>query len=126
MNRSELLRRLKALPFDPAETWVLAGAAMVLYGFREETADIDLGCSAALADRLEAEGVPCRRTEDGKRWFKPDESLELFEDWLEDEICTLEGLRVVSVKGLVEMKRKLGREKDLRDIALIRQRLEEN
>ena len=67
MNRAEILRRLKELPFDPAEYWLLAGGAMVLYGFREETADLDLGCSAALADRLERAGCLCRRTEDGKR-----------------------------------------------------------
>ena len=120
MNRAEILRRLKELPFDPAEYWLLAGGAMVLYGFREETADLDLGCSAALADRLEAAGCPCRRMSDGKRRLSPNEQVELFEDWQEDRICTLDGVRVVSVTGLIEMKRRLGREKDLRDIQLIR------
>ena len=123
MNRNEILRLLAELPFDPAEYWLLAGGAMVLYGFREETADLDLGCSAALADRLERAGCLCRRTEDGKRWLRLNGKLELFEDWLEDRICTLEGVPVVSVTGLLEMKRKLGREKDLRDILQIREAL---
>lgn len=123
MNRAEILLRLKELPFDPAEYWLLAGGAMVLYGFREETADLDLGCSAALADRLESAGFLYRRTEDGKRWLKLNAQVELFEDWLEDRICSLDGVRVVSVTGLLESKRKLGREKDLRDIRQIREAL---
>ena len=119
MGRDELLRRLRGLPYDPAEYWLLAGGAMVLYGFREETGDIDLGCSSALADRLEAEGCLCRVRENGKRWFKPAADLELFEDWRAGEVCRVEGVPVISVPGLLQMKRELGREKDLRDIALI-------
>lgn len=123
MNRDQLLLRLRALPFDPSEYWLLAGGAMVLYGFREETADIDLGCTAALADRLEAEGFPCRITEGGKRWFKLGDSLEIFEEWLSGPVCMEDGVPVVSIPGLVAMKRALGREKDLRDIALIEKAL---
>ncbi len=119
MDRAELIGRLRRLPYDPADYWLVAGGAMVLYGLREETADIDLGCSGALAERLAAEGCPVKRMPDGRRAFQPEAQLELFEGWLSDRVVTVEGIPVVSLRGLLEMKRALGREKDLRDAACI-------
>ena len=120
MNRQEILERLSRLPFDRGAYWLVAGAAMVLYGLREQTEDIDLGCSAALAGRLEAKGCPVRRTPDGKRCFRYDDKVEIFEEWLRDTTVLLDGYRVVSPEGLLEMKLALGREKDRRDIELLR------
>lgn len=125
VNRSEIRAILRSFPYDPGAYWVVAGAAMVLYGLREETADLDLGCTAALADRLEAEGLRCRRTDDGKRWFRCGESVEIFEDWLADRVVELEGVPVVSLRGLLRMKQALGREKDRIDAAMILERLRE-
>ncbi len=124
MNRNDILRALRSFPFDPGEYWVLTGAAMVLYGIRESTSDIDLGCSAQMADRLEAEGRLYRRTENGKRWFRYGETIEVFEDWLFDTVEAVDGFRVISIRGLVEIKQSLGRDKDLRDLELIRTWLE--
>lgn len=120
MNRQEILDQLTAFPYDRGGYWVITGAAMVLYGIREQTADIDLGCSAELADRLEADGFLLRRTADGKRWFRYGDSIEIFEEWLQDSTVAMDGFPVVSVKGLIGMKQELGREKDLKDIELMR------
>lgn len=123
MDRNGILKTLRDLPFDSREYWVAAGAAMVLHGLREQTADLDLGCSAALADRLEAEGLPCRHTEDGKRCFRWGGNIEIFEEWLEDTVVSLDGVPAVSLRGLLAMKLALNREKDRRDIALLTERL---
>ena len=120
MNRQEILDQLSAFPYDRGEYWVVAGAAMVIYGIREQAADIDLGCSKKMADQLEANGYLYRWTADGKRWFRSGGSIEIFEEWLRDSIVLIDGFQIVSLKGLVEMKRELGREKDLKDIELIR------
>ena len=119
MNKTELLARLRALPWDPAEYWLVAGGAMVLYGLREQTHDVDLGCSTKLADALQAQGCPFRRAADGKRSFRPDDGLELFEGWLCGSVVPVDGVPVVSLRGLLEMKQALGREKDRKDAALI-------
>ena len=119
MNRREILDCLNRFPYDRGEYWVLTGSAMVLYGIRELTADIDLGCSTRLADQLEAEGFPYRRTEDGNRWFKYGNSIEVFENWLFDTGESVEDYPVISIQGLIRMKQKLGREKDWRDIEQI-------
>ena len=94
---------------------------MVLYGAKEQTADIDLGCTSQLADQLQQKGCAVERMPDGTRRIVYDEQVEIFENWLEDQVVLWEGVPVISRKGLVFMKRKLGREKDFRDIALLRQ-----
>ena len=119
MNKAEMTAKLKAFPYDPAEYWVITGGAMVLYGIREESSDIDLGCTAQMADRLEQEGYLYKVTDDGNRWFKLGNDIEVFENWLFDTVDHVDGIPVISVQGLIEMKKDLGREKDLRDIALI-------
>ena len=57
--------------------------------------------------------------DNGKRWFKYGENIEIFEGWLKDTIETIHGFHVVSIMGLIEMKQELGRDKDKKDIELI-------
>ena len=118
-EKHSLVERLKELSFPETEYWVVAGAAMVLYGFRPETHDIDLGCSTLLADELERQGHPVSRYEDGTRKIVYAEDVEIFENWIEGTVEHVDGVPVVSVDGLIQMKQKLGREKDFADIALI-------
>ncbi len=120
MDRQEILKSLHRFPYDRRGYWVITGAAMVLYGIREQTADIDLGCTGETADRLEADGFLYRRTDGGRRWFRYGESIEVFEGWLRGTVETVEGFSVISLDGLVEMKTELGREKDIRDIERIK------
>ena len=119
MKKSDVLVKLEEFPYDPHEYWIVAGAAMVLYGIREECSDIDLGCTKKLADELEADGYLYKKGSDGNRCFKIDDDIEIFENWLRDSITHVEGIPVVSLNGLIEMKQELGRDKDLRDIRLI-------
>lgn len=118
-DKYSLLQRLRELPFPATEYWVVAGGAMVLHGFRTQTRDIDLGCSTPLANQLERQGHEVSRCEDGSRKILYSENIELFENWIEGTVEMIDGVPVVSVDGLIQMKAKLGREKDLADIALI-------
>ena len=120
MTKADILETLRALNWPADEYWLVAGGAMVLHGLRSETHDLDLGCTTAWADALEAAGVPFREMEDGSdRWFKLTGEIEVFENWLADRVELVDGVPVVSLRGLREMKAALGREKDLRDIARI-------
>ena len=119
MKKAEMIARLRDFPYDPGEYWVITGGAMVLYGIREDSSDIDLGCTTTLADRLEKEGFLYQVTSDGNRWFKIGEDIEVFENWLYDTTECVCGIPVISLQGLIEMKKELGREKDFRDIRLI-------
>ena len=119
MNRAELIERVKALPFPKEDYWVITGGAMALYGLREKTHDIDLGCTSRLADELEQQGAEVSIRKDGTRKLVLDGDVEIMENWLYDRVETVEDIPVISLKGLKEMKLSLGREKDLRDVALI-------
>ena len=118
MERNEILMQLSDLEFDKKEYWVITGAAMVLYGLRPKTHDIDLGCTPALADSLQADGYPVKIKENGMRHIRFNQDIELIENYLFDKVQLVEGFQVISKEGLLEMKKELGREKDQRDIAL--------
>lgn len=118
-DKNSLLQRLQELPFSKKEYWVVAGGAMVLHGFRAQTQDIDLGCSTLLADKLEQQGYVVSRCEDGTRKILYSENIEIFENWIDGTVEIINSVPVVCVDGLIQMKKKLGREKDLEDIALI-------
>ena len=119
MKKEDIILRLKEFPYDMDGFWLITGAALVLYGVKEETKDIDMGCTSEVADKLEKDGYLYKITEDGNRWFKISQDMEVFENWLYDSVNTIEGYPVMSLKGIKEMKLYLGREKDLRDIQLI-------
>lgn len=119
MRKTDIIRKLQALDFDVSQYWVITGGAMVLYGIREETGDVDLGCTSELADLLEDQGYPVTVQKDGTRKIIICEDVEIFENWLYDTVQLVDGFPVISLNGLVQMKKSLGREKDLRDIQLI-------
>ena len=118
-DKHSLIQRLEELSFPKKEYWVIAGGAMVLHGLRPQTQDIDLGCSTLLADKLEQQGYLVSHYDDGTRKILYSENIEIFENWIEGTVDIISGVPVVCVDGLIQMKRKLGRKKDLADIALI-------
>lgn len=119
LDKKQIIARLEELHLDDTKYWLITGGALVLYGLREQTSDIDLGCTSDLADLLQQEGFPVERMPDGTRKIVVAEDVEIFENWLEDKVGRFEGVPVISIRGLIEMKRALGREKDFRDIQLI-------
>ncbi len=125
MIKSEVIKRLQELNYAIDEYWVVAGGAMVLYDLRENTNDIDLGCTKALADKLEKCGYATSFLPDGTRRISVAEDIEIFEKWLFDKVEIRDGIPIISLKGLLEMKKSLGREKDRKDIQLIEQALQE-
>lgn len=120
MNKHEIVQKLKMLGFPLEEYWIVAGGAMVLYGIKEETRDIDLGCSRKLADRLEADGHLPVRMADGSRKFVINSEVEVFEGWMFDRVEYMDGIPTISLTGPIMMKQSLGREKDLEDVEEIK------
>ena len=119
MDKTEIIEELNRFPYSKKDYWVLTGGAMVLYGIKEQTSDIDLGCSLKLADELERDGFFFRFTESGRRHFKYEDNIEIFENWIKDTVTLIENVPVVTIPGLIEMKRELGREKDSKDLDMI-------
>lgn len=126
MDKEEIIEKLEKFPYDTREYWINAGSAMVMHGLRENTEDTDLGCTSALADLLEASGYLCGTGEGGRRRFRYGESIELSENWMYDGTERIDGFRVLTLRGLLIQKQLLGREKDAKDLVLIRRRIEED
>lgn len=121
MNKQEIINMLDEFPYSRAEYWIITGSAMVIYGIREQTHDIDMGCTSKMADQLEADGYTFSLTESGNRKFEIGEYIEVFENWIKDKTDMVDNVPVISIKGLIMMKQELGRDKDKKDIALIKE-----
>lgn len=124
MDKTEIIKELDIFPYCKEDYWVLTGSAMVLYGIKQQTSDIDLGCNQKMADELERDGFLFKLTESGNRHFKYNDCIEIFENWLNGTVIKVGNLPIVSISGLIEMKQELGREKDYKDIELIKDYLQ--
>lgn len=125
LHREDILRIMRELDFLGDGCWLTSGAALVLYGVKEATRDIDLICTTELADSLEQRGFPFRRDGlDNTRIFQIGDRVEVLEDWQTDEVVELEGLKTASLPSIRKQKEALGREKDIADIQLIDRFLE--
>lgn len=121
LTKEDVIARLGALDLNPGHYWVTAGAALLFYGLRETTADIDLGCDRVLADQLEVRGYDMRREADGRRRFHLPGEVDISEDFGLGPVQQIQGIPVVSPAGVLALKQFLNREKDQSDI----RRLEE-
>ena len=123
MNKAEIIGRLQELAFDSREYWLITGAAMVLYGLKDETCDIDLGCSRGLADELENRGYQSVFSH-GKRKFIIGDDVEIMEDFPQDRCVVKMGeFPLLSLESLLDLKEKMNREKDQADIVLLKRHL---
>lgn len=118
MKAEDIRRQLDELALDPNEYRINAGGAMVLYGLREETHDLDIWCTKklgdALAQRCEPQTLP-----DGTRRFVPAPDVEIYENMLPGRTVFLGDVPVAALEDVLALKRKLNREKDQRDIAVL-------
>ncbi len=119
MKKIDVLKKLSELNFDKNEYWVSAGGSLLLHGLREETGDLDLGCTTKLADQLVEMGYPYILTADGRRNFSICEGVDVSEGWLYDKVEFIDDIPVVSLLGVYQLKKALNREKDQKDLKVL-------
>jgi len=122
MKKEDIIRKLNELNFPKDQYWVNAGSAMTLYGLREDTHDIDIGCTTFLMDEL-IKRYELKYAKDGTRKVEIGEDIEIYENWLNDKITYINDIPVVSLKGILELKLFLNREKDQKDIKILKEKL---
>ena len=113
MTKAELLNKLKDFPFDPSEYWLNAGSALLLYGLRDETNDIDMGCSSKMMDQL-IKDHPFTIKGGVRRVVFDD--YEIYENWCGEDINVIHGYQLASLETILEFKKRLNRPKDQKDI----------
>ncbi|OGO76766.1 MAG: hypothetical protein A2Y23_05870 [Clostridiales bacterium GWB2_37_7] len=118
LNKEDILYKLKNLNLPKDQYCVMTGSALVLHGVKEDTQDIDIGCSKELFLELLQRG---HRQEQLKSFagIVIDDCIEIFENWIAKKIVYIEDIPVADIDCIREYKQFLAREKDLEDIELI-------
>ena len=118
MTRADFIRRLEAAGLDKSQYVVTAGGSLLLHGIRTETQDIDLSCTKALADELVAKGFSVSQRY-GKRRIELAEDFEVYEEHSLPDLVLIDGIPAMTLDEVIAMKKRMAREKDLRDLELI-------
>lgn len=118
LNKEQILDKLMSLDFPKDQYCVMTGAALVLHGVKQETADIDIGCTSELFTELLKRGFEVIKDKPSKG-ILIDGCIEVFEDWMPAKTCLIQGIPSADLLEIKNFKEQLGRDKDLRDIMLI-------
>ena len=125
MNKDNIIKYLNNTKLDLEKVWIICGAAMVLHDLRESTTDIDLGCKKEYFEKLILNNSNVKTWPDGMRSIDFDENIEIFEEWNIKKNNKISGIKVSSIKDLLNQKKGLNREKDKFDIILLEDKLKE-
>ena len=117
-QKETIKESVSALQLKSGDYCVITGTALVMHGIKEETKDIDISCTREAFRALVAQGYPIKQGAFARKVIYSDD-VEIFEDWHRGDITMIEGVPVASLESVIVMKKQLGREKDLSDIAKI-------
>lgn len=118
-RKEDIINRLNELNFNKDLYWITTGAAMVMYGLKEFTSDIDLGCDSELISQLESNGVKATILPDFTKRIIIEPDVEIFENWGSGSIRFMDSFPVLSPESIIKVKKELGRDKDIKDIKIL-------
>lgn len=128
MNKREILAELTAACAKygiPKHVVIISyGAASVILGTKRHTKHVDVSIPKAYSDRLKDEGLTVRVADSDPGEIPP---VEIISDGTIEFLCTdpfgrkefneCEGFRIVTPKQLILDRIKIGRKKDMDDVA---------
>lgn len=124
MNKKEIINILKELNFDKNEYMVISGASMVLQGIKKTTNDIDLAVSDSLLEYIK-NNYEYDIDEHGAYSFKKDKVDVLNMFFEKKYLIMVKNYPVMNPEGIIEIKKMMNREKDIKDIDLINKYLQD-
>lgn len=119
LNKEDIAKIIKDMDLPLGEYWITSGAGLVLHGVKENTNDIDLGCTTSLVEKFLDTGCKYKVAEDNSRIVQINDSVELLENWFVDKIEFVNELPTGSLESIKKQKAELGRKKDISDIKII-------
>ena len=119
MNKNTLINKVKSLAIPTGSYCVLAGGAMLFYGLREQTNDIDLHVNEQAFALLQKTQNLVLLDEE-RRHYAIGDDIELYVT-PQDEIVFIEreGVCIQTPQAVLALKKRLNREKDRQDIRLL-------
>ena len=121
LNKDNILKILNDYNFNLQEYVVISGAALVLHGVKDFTSDIDIAVSDKLYDKI-LTNHNCSfeiQINNNNVWFV-DNVINFSKRYYDVEYTLLYGYKVQTLDSIIELKKQLNREKDKKDIQLIR------
>ncbi len=120
--REDIIRIVSKYDLDPKRYIIISGAAMVLYGYKEYTRDIDLSVSDDYyLELLKKYSCKLEKTNGyGECIFFIDNVLNFGKSYYSKEHTKVDGLPVQTKEDLIKLKKKLNRKKDQIELEMIK------
>ncbi|MCI9585103.1 MAG: hypothetical protein HFH45_00460 [Bacilli bacterium] len=124
MNKDEIISILRKYNFNTNDYIVLSTGAMVIHGIKETAHDIDLAVSSKFYNELiKTYDCECYLEYQINGKSMKVYSFDVFdfgEDYFDtSSINLIDGIPVQSINSILKFKKSLNREKDIKDIQLI-------
>ena len=91
-----------------------------MHGLKENTKDIDAQVTSKYFQELVDKGYEWKEAPMGGRMIVYSETVDLFETFQRTETTEIEGIQVETLETIIKRKLQRGREKDLKDVEMIR------
>lgn len=126
MNKNTLIEKVLSLGMQTGTYCVLAGGAMLFYGLRAQTQDIDLHVNED-AFALLQQSCSLTLLDEERRHYAIGDDIELYVTPQEDIVFTVEeGVCIQTPRAVLALKKRLNREKDAADIVALQKYIKEN
>jgi len=120
MNQKEFFKKIRNLNLPCDSYYILGGGALLLYGIRKKTADVELCISPTLFKCLVKEGRIDPNAKDKNGFYRLiDESdVEVVVNEKKDFKCVTMGgdIMLEDIRQILEYKKKRNKKKDKKDI----------
>lgn len=118
LTKKDIIEICRSLSFNPDEYCLGFGGALVMYGIKDSTADIDINVTEELFGRL-SQKYKADHAKFGEPYIDIDGVVDVFIGSNMDRKKFIEGIPVAELTDIIESKRRLGRPKDMEDIKRI-------
>jgi hypothetical protein len=123
--KEDVIYICNSLNFNPDEYCLGFGGALVLYGIKGSTVDIDINVTNALFKRL-SQIYKVDHAMFNEPYIRIDGVVDVFIGSNMDSKTYIEGIPVSTLQEIIESKRRLGRPKDIEDIRCIEEFISNN
>ena len=124
LNKEQVIKVMKESGLPLEEVSFGFGGALVMHGIREYTHDIDVQCTKEYFDKLLEQGYEISFVFEGTRVIAYNEYIDLHDEEPNlDRTQCIDGLLCDTVEEIIRRKTKMGREKDMIDIAIIKKHM---
>ena len=123
LKKDDIFKILESHNFNKEEIIIISGAAMVIRNYKEETDDIDISVSKKYYEELlKTKKCTLERIIDGIHIWFIDDIINFSTNFYNSEYSEINGYKVQTIKSVIELKKSLGRKKDLIDIERIQKK----